>query len=194
MQTVALIGRRGALAKTLLQILQPTYTVTLFGRPQLDFNNSSSVIDAAQQLVNFDYIINCAGILHGAPEEIFAVNALGPILLLSHLNALQCRSKVIMIGSHSATWRSWPGIELSRLCYNTSKKTLEDFVKGFSHGRISTMDLCVCNPSRFESAMSNYSGAPAMDVAEQIKTIMSFRSLPLVLEMESPDARTTARN
>lgn len=190
MPTVGLIGATSALTTSLLTILQAKFDVEVFGRDRIDFTQPTSIQSCARQLVNFDYIVNCSGLLKGSPQEILTVNALGPINLLTALQSLECRSRVIMIGSHGSMWHAWPGIDMQRLCYNVSKRNLMDFVLALSHSRQSHMALCVFNPSRFQSAMSDYRGTETHQVAQQIATVMGMDTLPLLVEMESSDARS----
>lgn len=192
MPNIAVIGRTSQLAKCLYNGLIPQHRVTVFGRPELDFKKPDSVRDLARSLCEFDCIINCAGSCVGTAEEIYAVNAVGPIVLIKELQQLESTARVIMVGSHGAMWPSWPGADQSRIVYNCAKRALQDFVVSFSHARCSNMQLCVFNASRFQSAMSGYTGYETTTVAQQILDVIQWTPLPVKIEMESPDACPSA--
>lgn len=135
-----------------------------------------------------DVVIICSGTMSGNINKIMKVNALGPIHLLDELTRQNCKAHVIVIGSHAATWTSWPGVSLDRLSYNIAKKCLMDYVLGLEQSDATDMRLTLFNVSRFQSVMSNYTGRSMDEVLDKIMWLVEQEHPPLVLECGKPDA------
>jgi NAD(P)-dependent dehydrogenase (short-subunit alcohol dehydrogenase family) len=187
--TMSLIGSRGHLASSIYQYYQDSYTIQVFGQEQYDIRDRNIIDQLSQQIVNADVIINCAGLLGDDSWDELLVNAVAPIYLLTKLAELQCRSRFVQIGSHSAMWSSWPGVEVNRLCYNVSKQCLQSAVTGLSHSGKTNMLLTIINPSKFKSAMSNWDGHEVTAVIEYINFVIASKNPPVLLEMEAIGAR-----
>lgn len=186
---MALIGSRGHLASSVHQHYQDSYNVQVFGQAQYDIKDRNIVDHLSRQIADADVIINCAGLLGQDSWDELLVNAVAPIHLLTKLAELQCNSRFIQIGSHSAMWPSWPGIEINRLCYNVSKQCLQSAITGLSHGGKTNMMLTIINPSKFKSDMSNWDGYEVTAVIEYIDFVINSKNPPVLLEMEAISAR-----
>ena len=191
---MALIGSRGQLASTIQKYYLDSYKIQTFGQEQYDIRNKNTVDQLAKQIVDADVIINCAGLLDQNVWDELLVNAVAPIYLLSKLSELQCRSRFIQIGSHSAMWTSWPGIAIDRLCYNVSKNCVQSAVTGLSHSGKTDMLLTIINTSKFKSSMSNWEGNNIDVVIEYINFVVSSTNPPVLIEMESPGARHISKS
>lgn len=189
MQKTAIIGSTSELAQAVRLVMSCDHDITMIGRDALDFCQASSIADIACTLCEFDCIINCAGLTTGTAQEIFMVNAVGPIALMTELTQHGCQARVIFVGSHGAMWTAWPGASQSRILYNISKRCLQDFVVAMSHARSSEMQLCIYNASRFQTRMSGYTGHELDTIAQQVRDILHMDPMPVLIEMESPDAR-----
>jgi len=186
---MALIGSQGQLVSYVKKYYQDSYNIQAFGQHQYDIRNKNVVDHLAEQIVGADVIINCAGLFDQNVWDELLVNAVAPIYLLSKLTELQCQSKFIQIGSHSAMWTSWPGIDIDRLCYNVSKNCMQSAVTGLSHSGKTNMILTIINPSKFKSGMSNWEGHDVDTVIEYIDFVINSTNPPILIEMESPGAR-----
>jgi NAD(P)-dependent dehydrogenase (short-subunit alcohol dehydrogenase family) len=193
---MSLIGSQGHLASWVFHHYQNSYDIQVFGQDKYDIRNRNTVDYLSQQMADADVIINCAGLLGDDSWDELLVNAVAPIYLLTRLTELQCRARFIQIGSHSAMWTSWPGVEVNRLCYNVSKQCLQSAVTGLSHSGKTNMLLTIINPSKFKSAMSNWGGYEVSAVIEYIDFAIKSQNPPVLLEMEAVSARlgNTTRN
>lgn len=189
MKKTAIIGSTSELAQAVRLVMIQDHDITMIGRDSLDFGYASSIADAACMLRDFNCIINCAGLMTGTAQEILTVNAVGPIALLTELSQHGCQARVVCVGSHGAMWTAWPNAPQSRILYNTSKRCLQDFVVAMSHAKSSDMQLCIYNASRFQTRMSGYTGHELDTIAQQIRDILHMHPMPVLIEMESPDAR-----
>ena len=186
---MALIGSQGHLASSIHCYYQDSHNMQVFGQEQYDIRDRNTVDQLSKQIANSDVIINCAGLLGPDAWDELLINTVAPIYLLSKLSELQCQSRFIQIGSHSAMWPSWPGIEISRLCYNVSKQCLQSAITGLSHSGKTNMLLTIINPSKFKSDMSNWSGHEVTAVIEYIDFAINSKNPPVLLEMEAISAR-----
>ena len=191
---MALIGSQGHLVSYVKKYYQDSYNIQAFGQHQYDIRNKNVVDHLAEQIVGADVIINCAGLFDQNVWDELLVNAVAPIYLLSKLTELQCQSKFIQIGSHSAMWTSWPGIDIDRLCYNVSKNCMQSAVTGLSHSGKTNMLLTIINPSKFKSNMSNWEGHNINTVIEYIDFVINSTNPPVLIEMESPGARHISKS
>jgi len=141
--------------------------VEMVERHQFDFCKDDIAV-LAQRVLTYDVIVITAGTIHGSANDIFSTNFLKPIQLLETLTALDYSGRVILVGSHGATWPSWPGIDLSRLNYNFSKRFLREFVKGLSHSGQSKIKFTVFEPTKFPSKMSGFQGIDIQLVAQSL--------------------------
>lgn len=164
--SVAILGS-GSLS-TELQKLLPHSMV--FCKPKLNFLDQKSITDCIPELLNFDTIINCIGLYNGETKEILEVNFLSPILLTEQLVQQQFKGHLVMIGSHSATWPSWPGISHQRLVYANSKLALRNYMFGLAHSKNTDMSISVVDLTKFKSNMSNFEG---YDIEATAKLVVS---------------------
>jgi len=164
---------------TLAQSLASKLTAKIFNRSACDFLEplSDRFID---ELKEYNTIINCIGVNTGTAKEILQTNYLTPLSLIESLNKREYKGRVIMIGSHGASWTSWPGISYERLIYNQSKENLRNFVKGFMHSGLSTMQLTIVEPTKFKSPMNNYQGVDVDSTVESIVKILQISDLNLL--------------
>lgn len=188
---MALIGSQGQLASSIINRYQDYYDIQAFGKDTYDIRDKTVVNNLAQQIVNADVIINCAGIFGQDAWDQLLVNTVAPMYLLSKLTELKCQSKFIQIGSHSAMWTSWPGIDINRLIYSVSKNCIQSAITGLSHSGTTKMSLTIINPSKFKSKMSNWDGYDVDVVIEYINFVINNANPPILLEMEAISARHT---
>lgn len=178
---IAVIGKHGDLAIELQNNLTDHH-VTAYSKDQYDFLNKNNIQHLAEQIYNNDVIICCSGVYDQDAWTSYIINTVAPIYLLEKLTALNSSCHVILIGSHSAMWTSWPGIDLNRLSYNTSKSALQSFVEGLEHSELSKLKLTMFNTTKFQSEMSNYQGQPISHVVNIIKDLITNTTPPLVYE------------
>lgn len=155
---ISIIGKNGVLARALINKFNQTNHIETFGKDDYDFLNKDSICQLSDKIKNSDVIINCAGVNDKDVWDTYLINAVAPCYLLEKLIEKKSRSHFIMIGSHGAMWTSWPGINLNRLSYNASKKSVQSFIQGLSQSSLSEMKLTVMNLSKFKSNMSNNQG------------------------------------
>jgi NAD(P)-dependent dehydrogenase (short-subunit alcohol dehydrogenase family) len=151
-QNVAIIvGARGGIGSALCEALRVSGgfgDVVGLGRPQMDLCDEASIARAASRLPKGDVrlVINAAGILHDAgqrPEKslrdldpaflsrLFAVNAIGPALLMKHFLPLVPRQGRAVFASLSARVGSigdnrlggWYGYRASKAALNQLVRT-----------------------------------------------------------------------
>lgn len=188
MKSIAIVGESGGLAKELILKLQNSYQVRSFGKDQYNYVNSNDVDALAKEIAKFDIIINCPGVFDTDSWDTFLINCVAPAKLIEQLVTHNSRSHVILIGSHAATWTSWPNINLKRLWYNISKETLESIVLGVNHSGATNLKFTLFNVSRFQTAMGNFSGNKVEEVVSIIEDIIVSTNPPLIYELPSPDA------
>lgn len=187
--SMAIIGSQGHLASSLYQHYCNQYNIKMFGQHKFDLRNRTDIDSLADEISEFDIIINCAGIFCQDVWDELIVNATAPIYLLSRLAILKCCSRFVQIGSHSAMWTSWPGISVDRLCYNVSKNCVQTAITGLSHSKQTDMMISIINPSKFKSGMSNYEGYEITEVIEYVNFVINSSNPPLIIEMESSSGR-----
>ena len=187
---IAIIGNHGTLVKALVETLND-YQVSTFGRPTYDMKNKVDLEDLSKKLNRFDVIIYCAGVFNTDAWETFTVNTVAPAYLCESLAKENCNAHIILVGSHSGTWTSWPNIEIQRLWYNLSKQSLTAVATGLSHSQQTGMRFTAFNPCKFASSMNNNieSQLGADDIALSIKNIIENPAPPVVYEMDSLNVR-----
>jgi hypothetical protein len=186
--TVAIVGANGILAQALAYSLAE-YTVTVFGQSDYDMRNANDIKCLASQLNSFAVIIYCPGVLIANAWDIFSINATAPAYLCELLTNTDCQAHVVVIGSHSGMWSSWPGIDISRLWYNLSKQTLTATITALSHSGKTKMRYTVFNACKFKSSMSNHQGIDVTVVADAIKSVIESPMPPVIYEMDSANVR-----
>lgn len=179
---VSIIGKHGSLAAALEKKLIADYHVSSYDKKEYNFLNKDSIVALANKIHSSDIIINCSGTFdkHDAWDS-FLINAVAPAYLLEQLTLHKSTAHVIMIGSHSSMWTSWPGISFSRLMYNNTKQTLHSVVTGLSHSECSNLKLSIINCSKFQSSMNNLQGYPVDIVVDQILHVMNS-PIPILVE------------
>lgn len=173
---IAIIGK-GCLSNELAKLFP---TSEIFGRPEVDLRNDAVVCELADKLLSFDVIIFCAAINRGPANEIMKVNFVSPCQVISDLIQKKYQGKIIMVGSHGASWTSWPGIDLDRLLYNNSKLALREFVKGVAQSGMCLASLTVFEPSKFKSSMNEFTGGEIRKVVERLVDIINDTSTDLL--------------
>ena len=149
-----------------------------------EFNLITQKISSlAPDILNYDVIVITAGINHGSVNDIFCTNFLGPIKILEALANIGYSGRVILVGSHAATWPSWPGIDLERLSYNLSKRFLREFVKGLAHSEQTKLKLTVFEPTKFQSKMSQFQGIEIQSVAKSLIDVICSDNYLLHVEL-----------
>lgn len=181
-RVISIIGSKGKLAHSLKDRLSINDDIVSYGRDQVDFNDLTTINNIIPTLTKSDIIVVCSGALSDDVNETMMINSLGPIYLINELIKANCQAHVVVIGSHGATWTSWPGIDMSRLTYNIAKKCLCDFVVGLEQSDITDMKLTVVNLSRFQSPLSNYTGVSVDQVVDNISWIIDQPNPPLIFE------------
>jgi len=186
--TVAVIGASGTLAQALAHSFAE-YPVTVFGQPDYDMRDLNDIERLASQLNIFNVIIYCPGVLTANAWDTFSVNATAPAYLCELLATTDCQAHVIVIGSHSGMWTSWPGIDVSRLWYNISKQTLTATITALSHSGKTKMKYTVFNACKFKSSMSNHQGVDVEVIADAIKAVVKSPVPPVIYEMDSANVQ-----
>ena len=187
MQTLAIIGSQGGLATALHKKFSEEYIVECFGKEQYNLTDVNDIDKLSEKISKFDVIINCAGVLNQDSWNTFIINAVAPARLIEQLTKHNSNAHLVLVGSHSSTWTSWPEISLERLWYNVSKETLESLVLGTNHSRGTKLKFTVFNPSRFQTPMRNFSGYSADIMVSAIEHIITTVPPPLIYELGSPD-------
>lgn len=178
---VAVLGN-GALATAFKTITK--HEITVFAKPNIDFLNTDSINRYINVIADHEVIINTIGIFNGDSSKILQVNYIAPVFLIQKLVELKYKGKVIMIGSHGATWTSWPGIDHQRLMYNVSKLNLRNYIIGLSQSKLTDAHLCLVDSTKFQSKMSNFTGEAAINVATLIESLVDINS-PKILHVET---------
>lgn len=167
--SVAILGS-GSLGVELQKFLPHS---TVFSRSDLDFLNQQSISDCVPRLLEFDTIINCIGVYQGDTKDILQVNFVSPVTLTEALIQSNYQGHLIMIGSHAATWPSWPGISHDRLVYANSKLALRNYIFGLSQSKLTNMTLSMIDLTKFKSNMSNYQGYDIDKTAKLVATVIN---------------------
>lgn len=178
---VAVLGN-GALATAFKTITK--HEITVFAKPNIDFLNTDSINRYINTIADHEAIINTIGIFNGSSLEISQVNYLAPVVLIQKLVELKYSGKIIMIGSHGASWTSWPGIDHQRLIYNVSKLNLRNYIMALSQSKLTDAHLCLIDSTKFQSQMSNFTGEAASNVAKLIEDLVDIKS-PRILHIET---------
>lgn len=165
-KNIALIGNSD-LAKAFSKTYSH-YNYTWFVRPDYDITEKDDCDKLIKNLQHKDVVLITSGAINSDIWQSMLTNAVGPIYLVSELVKLDCQPHVIVVGSLGAEWRSWPGINLERLIYNNSKHMLSNFVKDFYHSQLNNCKLTVLEPGRFQSTMSDFTGAEIDNIVHMI--------------------------
>ena len=186
--TVAVIGANGTLARAVAGAFAE-YAVSVFGQPDYDMRDLNDIERLASQLNNFNVIVYCPGVLTSNAWDTFSINATAPAYLCELLATTYCQAHVVVIGSHSGMWTSWPEIEIPRLWYNLSKQTLTAVVTALSHSGKTSMKYTAFNACKFKSSMSDHQGVDAKLIADAVKSVVESPAPPVVYEMDSANVR-----
>lgn len=181
---VAILGKHGDLANAVATGLSDHY-VCLYGQEDFNFADKKTISNLVDSIHDFDAVIVCSGIVNNDSWDSLLVNFVGPAYLLELLVKKSSHARVIIIGSHSATWISWPGIDLSRLSYNVGKQAIEKYTTALEHSGISRLQLTVFHPTRFKSKLSQNTGLDISDIVEIISELLLIKNPPLIYELGS---------
>ena len=171
---VAIIGNG-----TLATAISEKISSTLYDRSDCDFLQPLSD-EFVKKLTDYDMIINCVAVNQGSTADILHINYIQPITLIEKLIKSDYQGRLILIGSHGASWTSWPDIPYTRLVYNNSKKNLRDFVKSVVQSSVTKMKMTIIEPSKFKSSMSGFQGHEASQVADAVVNILTLDSVNLL--------------
>ena len=171
---VAVIGN-GSLATAISEKVSST----LYDRSQFDFLQPLTD-EFVKKITEHDVIINCVAVNQGTTADILHINYIQPITLIEKLIKSDYQGRLILIGSHGASWTSWPDIPYTRLVYNNSKKNLRDFVKSVVQSSVTKMKMTIIEPSKFKSSMSGFQGHEASQVADAVVNILTLDSVNLL--------------
>jgi putative NADH-flavin reductase len=183
---VAVIGNQGSLAQA-LQLGLKDHCVTSYSKEQYNLTQKENVEQLAKLIFDKEVIVYCSGIINYDCWDTFIVNSVGPAYLLELLTNHESKAHVIIIGSHSSMWTSWPNISLFRLSYNNSKLAIKEYVTGLEQSKKSNLKLTIFNPSRFKSTMSDHTGYPIEYIVDTINYIIKSEVTPLVYELGTPN-------
>jgi hypothetical protein len=176
---IALLGN-GTLAKSFRGVTK--HNVTVYSRPDIDFILPCD--DWVSSLTKHDVILNTIGINKGNIQDIFQINFLTPVYILEKLVELDYKGKVIFVGSHGATWTSWPGIDRDRLNYNVSKANLKTYILSLSQSNLIKFQVTLFDTTKFQSQMSSHEGSSADSVSNLLEQIIDETDLR-VLHLET---------
>jgi short-subunit dehydrogenase len=180
---VSIIGANGDLARALSKKLITDHNVICYGKDKCNFLIKNEITALADKIYKSDIIISCPGVFTSDDSwDMFTINSIAPIFLLEKLVEKKSQAHVIIVGSHSAMWTSWPGISLERLSYNVSKETIQSFTIGLSQSGISNLKLSMFNPSRFQSKLNDYQGYPIDIIVDGIMHVIQAPTPILIYE------------
>lgn len=170
-QKISILGG-GALATAIVDNLNEKFDIDVFDRNRFDISSQEQCDAIASNLSQYDIVIITSGKFDNDLWGMWLVNTVGPAYLISKLDSMYRDKKIIAVTSYGSSWTSWPEIDLNRLVYNSSKSGLTTFLQGLIHRDSSKNKISILEPSKFQSSMSNYTGADIDLVVNQIKTII----------------------
>jgi len=181
---VAIIGESGDLASNLYTRLQSEYEVSAFGKDDYNFLDKECIIKLANKIHKHDVIICCSGVFDNVDSwDMYIINTVAPAFLIEQLSLHKSTSHFIMIGSRSAKWTSWPGATITRVSYNNSKKSIQQYIESVEHSNSLLLKLTMFNPIKFKSKMSNYEGIDISEVVDVIMYIISNKNIVSVYDI-----------
>jgi len=139
--------------------------------------------DVLLEIVRYDKIVFCAGICKGEPTEIFQVNFMAPINLIENLIKCNYQGHLVLIGSHAASWVSWPEIDFKRLCYNVSKNSLRNLAKALVQSSLCPMSITIFEPTKFASPMNGFTGGDPSETSDVVIDLLRNKKF-LHVEMQ----------
>lgn len=178
---ISILGKNSELALALQKKLVD-HQVTAYDQQDCDLTKKENIKSIVEKTYQTDVIIICSGVYKKDCWDTYIVNLVGPAYFLEQLATYKSTAHVIVIGSHSQMWTSWPGIDLHRLSYNTSKNALQNYVSGIEQSNQSTLRLTMFNPTRFQSTMSDHTGYSIDIIVEAIESIIKLSVPPLIYE------------
>jgi NAD(P)-dependent dehydrogenase (short-subunit alcohol dehydrogenase family) len=170
-QSMAILGG-GELSTAIVNQLNQKFDINVFGHDKFDIRNKEQCNDIIVGLESYDIVVITAGKHSEDIWDMWMVNNVGPAYIISNLENKYSNKKIIAVTSHGSSWTSWPGIDINRLVYNSSKSGLTNFVYGLIHRDSSKNRITILEPSRFQSTMSNNTGADINLVVNQIESII----------------------
>lgn len=170
-QSMAILGG-GELSTAIVNNLGNRFDIVVYGHDKFDITNKEKCNEVIDGLATYDIVIITAGKHSEDVWEMWMVNNVGPAYIISSLESKYTNKKIIAVTSHGSSWTSWPGIDINRLVYNSSKSGLTNFLYGLIHRDSTKNKISILEPSRFQSTMSNNTGADINLVANQIESII----------------------
>lgn len=168
---MAILGG-GELSTAIVNNLKHKFDIVVFGHDKFDITNKEQCNEVVDGLVTYDIVVITAGKHSEDTWEMWMVNNVGPAYIISSLENKYTDKKIIAVTSHGSSWTSWPGIDINRLVYNSSKSGLTNFLYGLIHRDSTKNKISILEPSRFQSTMSNNTGADINLVVNQIESII----------------------
>ena len=169
--SMAILGG-GELSSAIVNKLRHRFDITVFEHTTFDITNKENCDKVIDELITYNIVIITAGKHSNDVWEMWMVNNVGPAYIISSLENKYSDKQIIAVTSHGSSWTSWPGMDMNRLVYNSSKSGLTNFVYGLIHRDSSKNRITILEPSKFQSTMSNNTGADITLVANQIESII----------------------
>jgi NAD(P)-dependent dehydrogenase (short-subunit alcohol dehydrogenase family) len=170
-ESMAILGG-GELSTAIATQLNQKFDINVFGHDMFDITNKDQCNKVIDALNSYDVIVITAGSHSEDIWDMWMVNTVGPAYIISNLENKYSNKKIIAVTSHGSSWTSWPGIDINRLVYNSSKSGLTNFLYGLIHRDSTKNRITILEPSRFQSKMSNHTGTDINLVVNQIESII----------------------
>lgn len=163
-----LIVGRSTIAKELEKIYPES---TVVGRAEYDL----TVQGHCDKLVQ-DYMPRKVAITHGVNHgdlwDMMQVNFTSAVYLIAKFYEKMDTGQIVIVGSATTSWQSWPGIDMDRMVYSTTKAGIREYCANLNRKNLpadaeKNVSVQLYEPNSFFSPMSNYSTKTPAHVAAQ---------------------------
>ena len=160
-------------ASTLAYSLADIYPhATIIGRKDYDLAVKE---DCDQLLQDYlpDRVVLTHGVVAGDLWNMLTVNYTSAVYLMAGFYDRMSKGQIIVVGSATTAWQSWPGISMERLFYNSAKTGVSDFVDFLNRKNLPAdsekpVSVQLYEPNSFNSHMAPNSTTECATVAKEL--------------------------
>lgn len=163
------------MSKTVLALGKSTLARELglecVGKPEYDFAVQADC-DRCVEEHTADCVVITHGVLCDDLWQSMTVNFTSAAYLLDRYYTSMSKGQIILVGSASVNWQSWPGIDTERMYYSASKYALYNIAKQYNRLAEKPVSIQVFNTTRFASKMGGDFAVPASQAAQELQMLI----------------------
>jgi len=172
-----LVVANSSLGKALVPFCKE-HEVLVVSRADYNISKQSECDKLVQDYKDVDCVVLTQGNMDVDVWNSISVNYTSMVYLITKFYDTMPKGQIIAISSASVNWQSWPGINMSRMVYASTKTALSDFCDNLNRKNIpgeeeKPISIQVFEPNIFASKINNYkSDTSVEEVAQELYSMI----------------------